>query len=195
MLNFRQPTEYIITSQTNELPLTLTEVKNHLRIDFTNEDDYLTHLIKVASTFFEDITGRSLITKTYKTYIDKFPQYNVGIKIRKSKLQSIVSIQYKLNNVLTTYTSQNYYFNESTRFSEILLITNNQYPNLIDEIKNCVAITFTAGYGATNANIPSDVKQALLMFIANYYMNRGDVNCNHNSLAINNFRPYIIEII
>lgn len=192
---FRQPIEYSIVSQTNELPLTLTEVKSHLRIDFTNDDTYLTHLIKVASSFFEEMTGRSLITKTYKTYLDKFPQYNVGIKIRKSKLQSIVSIQYYLNNVLTNYTSQNYYYNDSTGFSEIFLKVNNFYPNEIDEIKNSVVINFTAGYGANETSIPANIKQSLLMFIADCYMNRGDYNCNHYNLAFNNFRPFIIEII
>ena len=192
---FRQPIEYSIVSQTNELPLTLTEVKSHLRIDFTNDDTYLTHLIKVASSFFEEMTGRSLITKTYKTYLDKFPQYNVGIKIRKSKLQSILSIQYYLNNVLTNYTSQNYYYNDSTGFSEIFLKVNNFYPNEIDEIKNSVVINFTAGYGANEASIPANIKQSLLMFITDCYMNRGDYNCNHYNLAFNNFRPFIIEII
>ena len=112
---FSQPINYILVSDFSQLALavSLNDVKTHLRIDFSQEDIYLTNLIRTATQRFENITSRDLITKEYKTFLDNFPYCNQPIKIKRSKLQSIVSIQYYLDKTLTTFDSSNYYFNET----------------------------------------------------------------------------------
>lgn len=175
------------------MPLVLQDVKNHLRVDFTEDDTYITNLIKTATLRFEKITGRDLITKTYKSFIDIFPVYNIPIFLPRSKIQSIVSIQYFLNDVATTYTASNYYFTESNNLSGIYLKEDKQYPTEIDYKKNCIVINYTSGFGATNTSVPFDIKQMLYEYIAFLYKNRGDTCCNDMNIAINSFISQIVD--
>lgn len=190
---FRQPIESILVSSTQELPLVLQDVKNHLRVDFAEDDAYITNLIKTAALRFEKITGRDLITKTYKSFIDIFPVYNIPIILPRSKIQSIISIQYFLNDVATTYTASNYYFTESNNLSAIYLKEDKQYPTEIDYKKNCIVINYTSGFGATNTSVPFDIKQMLYEYIAFLYKNRGDTCCNDMNIAINSFISQIVD--
>lgn len=190
---FRQPIESILVSSTQELPLVLQDVKNHLRVDFAEDDTYITNLIKTAALRFEKITGRDLITKTYKSFIDIFPVYNIPIILPRSKIQSVISIQYFLNDVATTYTASNYYFTESNNLSAIYLKEDKQYPTEIDYKKNCIVINYTSGFGATNTSVPFDIKQMLYEYIAFLYKNRGDTCCNDMNIAINSFISQIVD--
>ena len=49
-------------------PITLTEVKEHLRIDASNtsEDDFIDTLIEASTIYYQGKSWRQLITATYK---------------------------------------------------------------------------------------------------------------------------------
>lgn len=193
-LPFQQPLNYIlVTGAGSTLPVSLSDVKTWLKVPstITADDNLITALIKSATGIFEKITGRDLINKTYKTYLDAFPcvdglnyytgisslapQYHDnGIVIRKSKLQSITSIQYYKDGVLTTWDSSNYYITDLPDYSAIYLVTNKEFPSDVDIRKQAVVINFVTGYGVDDTYVPEDVKQALLQFITYLYENRGD---------------------
>lgn len=193
---FNQPIKNILVSNFSQLALaiSLNDVKSHLRIDFSQEDAYITNLIKTATQRFENITGIDLITKQYKTFLDNFPCINTPIKIKRTKLQSIASIQYYLNGVLTTFASSNYYFTETNHYSEIYLYDEKEYPEEIDNRADAVVINFTSGFGASEANVPFDYKQAIMEYIAFLYKNRGDACCNNMNTASQYFVGYQKEI-
>jgi len=195
---FSQPTKYILVSNFSQLALgiSLSDVKAHLRIDFAQEDAYLTNLIKTAIERFENITTIDLITKTYKTFLDNFPVDNTPIKIKRTKLQSIISIQYYLNGVLTNFDASNYYINETNQYSHIFLKEDKEYPTTIDNRADAVIINFTSGFGASDANVPFTYKQGLMEYVAFLYKNRGDACCNDMGIAngffnINQIEPFI----
>jgi uncharacterized phiE125 gp8 family phage protein len=175
----RQFYGYKIETAPVNLPLTLEEVEEHLRISVDSEDDYLTFLIETVRDYFECYTNRTLINTTYKAYLDDFPSsiyyYDCcdGILIRKSKVSSISSIKYLSDNVLTTWDSSNYYFTDVNSYPKVYLVNGSTYPT-VDVRKQAIEIIFIAGYGATETSIPSDIKMALLNHIALLYENRGD---------------------
>ena len=85
-----QPTNYILVTDAATEPLTLAEVKTFLRIDTTDYDAILTPLIKTARQLCEKITGRDMINKTWKTYLDNFscgyyPNYYPNIYLKKGE--------------------------------------------------------------------------------------------------------------
>jgi uncharacterized phiE125 gp8 family phage protein len=164
-----------------ELPLTLEEVEAHLRIPADSEDTYITFLINTVRYFFENYTNRTLINTTYKGFLDAFSgEYydcdcdESGTLIRKSKVSSITSIKYYTDDVLTVWADTNYYLTDSNTYPKVLLTEDGAYPTSTDDIEQAIEIIFVAGYGATNANIPIDIKMALLNHIAFLYENRGD---------------------
>lgn len=194
MIFFQQPVNYsLVTGAGSILPVNLPDVKNWLKVPdrLTVDDNLIISVIKSATSTFEKITGRDLINKTYKTYLDAFPCVNAlnyytgtsslalkyndnGIVLRKSKLQSITSIQYYLDGVLTTWNAVNYYITDLPDYSAIYLVDGKEFPSNVDIRKQAVVINFVAGYGSSNANVPEDIKQALFQFITYLYENRGD---------------------
>ena len=80
------------TAPTSE-PLTLTQVKNHLRIDDTNSDDELTLLLAAARAHVETRTNRQLMRATYTMTFDRWPSGN-EIALRMPPLESVTSVTY-----------------------------------------------------------------------------------------------------
>ena len=57
-------------------PVTLAEAKTHCRVDTSDDDTYITTLIKAARLYTEEATNRALITQTWDWYFDSFPYYS-----------------------------------------------------------------------------------------------------------------------
>lgn len=169
----------VITPATVE-PLTLAEAKLHLRVTWAKEDDLINRLIVGARQAFERDTGRQLITATYEGFIDGFPQFDdKAIDISKPPLLAVNSVTYfDPSNVLQTWLAAEYtakaFSGPFARRGMVYPSGLNQYP-LARRIPNAITINFDAGYGATAADVPDDIKEALLGWIAFHYVNREPV--------------------
>lgn len=211
-LPYQPPIDYLLVTGTSTLAVSLTNVKEWLKIpsSLTVDNNLITALILAATGYFEKITGRDLITKTYKCYLDNFPpidglyyytgvssllpQYkDNGIYLKKSPLGSVTSIKYYVDGVQITWDPSNYYTTVNTDYSAIYLVDNKQFPQDLDIRKQCVEITFTAGYGASDTNVPYDIQQALMRFISFLYDNRGDCSdAAKQNAAVLYFTPFKI---
>jgi uncharacterized phiE125 gp8 family phage protein len=162
--------EYILITSANIEPLTLNEVKTHLRLDGNSSfDNQLNNLIKVAREYCEQVTGRDLINKTYRALLNCMPK---KLEIEKSKLQSITSIKYYSNSILQTLPIDKYYITQSNDYS--FLIVNNNHELNIDDREQAVNIDFVAGYGENADSVPQGLKQAMLSYITYLFQNAGD---------------------
>lgn len=176
-------------------------VKDYLKVpsSLNVDDGMIMGMIGAATAYFEKATGRDLINKTYKCYLDKFPSSNSiyyysgvsslcpkyndnGIKIRKSKLQSITDIKYYANGVITTLPPEDYYITDLPDYSSIYLVNGKIFPE-VDLRKQSVAITFIAGFGNDSCDIPVDIQNALLQMITYMYENRGDCANKEDMMA------------
>lgn len=77
LCHFNTPQNYAIVQETRTpliYPLSLCEVKRHLRIDndFHDDDDYLENLIKVATQIAENYIEKSIALTEVKMRIDCF---------------------------------------------------------------------------------------------------------------------------
>lgn len=201
-------TNYILVTDAAEEPLTLEEVKTFLRIDGNDYDNIITPLIKTVRQLAEKIIGRDMVNKTWKTYFDYFlfssfksniypffcPNYfgEYTVEILKSKLQSITSIKYYSNDVLTVYDSSNYYISDNSDYASIYLKSNATTPTNIDERKQAIEITFVSGYGASRDDIPQALREAMLYHIAALFENAGDCKECEGGLYEKMYYPYII---
>ena len=188
------PVNYILSVDSSVEPITLDYVKDYLRISSTDDDTLLGDLITTARNYGEKYIGRDFINKTYVCYLDCFPNSFHSIELRKSKLQSISSIEYYKDDVLTDVDSSIYYFTDESEYSTINLKTTESWPRDADDRKQTVKITFVSGYGATSADVPQGIKSAMLAHIANMYENRGDcMDCDtafKNSKSSSLYAPY-----
>jgi len=201
-------------------PITLTELKAHLRITGTAEDTLLTDYIETARIMVEDITGRKLINQTLVGYTDSFSSDNNGqvkgewwsgvrvgtyfthilngktfIELDWTPISSITSV-YTVDDDAseTLYASTNYYLDnfDNDMKSRIYLTENAEIPTGL-RCQNAIKITYVAGYGATAASVPMSLNHAVKLMAAEIYNKRGDCeDCALNAGVLPTLQQYKI---
>lgn len=153
-------------------PVTLAEARLHTKqdSDITADDALITALIKAARETVENITGRALITQTWRLTLDEFPGDGV-IWVPRPNLIAVSSITYKdVDGNTQTLASNQYVADVDSLPGRIHRAYNVSWPNVRGDA-NCITITFTAGYGAAAA-VPESYKAAIKLLVGNWYENR-----------------------
>lgn len=168
---------YLVTDAVRE-PLTLPEVKDHLRITETDQDDVLMaliHLARVKLDGKDGILGRALMTQTWDLYLDHFPATDgLPIRLPLNPVQSITSITYTdTDGNAQTWGVGNYTVDIYSEPAEIYPAYAKSWPSTRDVV-NAVKVRFVAGYGDNAYNVPPPVLQAMKLIIGHYYENRED---------------------
>jgi uncharacterized phiE125 gp8 family phage protein len=152
-----------------EEPITLEEARTHLRLE-SGEDDYLAGLISASRRHCESFQGRAYVTQTWDLCLNAFP---CGcIKVPLPPLQEITFIKYKdSSGILQTLESSEYLVDSNSEPGLIFRAYGKSWPTTYPEI-NSVQIRFIAGNG-TAADVPPEVKHAILLKVADLYEHRG----------------------
>lgn len=158
-------------------PVTLAEVKQHLRVDFTDEDARITDFIKAATQRLDGrdgALGRCLITQTWKLTLDTF---NSEIPIPLPPCQSIDAITYvDPDGITRTLASTEYQaFALGTIDGAMLRPSYGKSWPTIRNVPEAVTITFTAGFGDDPEDIPEPIRTAIKMRAGHLYENRESV--------------------
>lgn len=172
----------VLTAATVE-PVTSTVAKLHCRIDSAADDDLISILISAARDHVERFTRRTLVNTTYRLRFDYFP--TGPIRLPRSPVSAISiggAYAYALPRVryynsagaLTTMVVDTDY--ELTMLDDnppqISLLPLGIWPIAQLDKKGAVEVDFVAGYGATAADVPAMLRQAMLMLIAHWYEHR-----------------------
>lgn len=166
-------THYKLLIDNNNLPVSTDEVNEHLKLSIVDiEDDInLSLMIRAVLSFSEKFTNQDIMKKTYVAYIDN---WLTEIELARCPFVSISSIKYyDVNDVLQTVGSSNYYVPYNPFYSSIFFNNTYDFPSLSSK-KQPIEITFVAGMALADANVPKDIKLAILNHIAFIYENRGD---------------------
>jgi len=156
-------------------PVTLAEAKTHLRVSQSADDTYITTLITVARRQIELLTQCALINTVFNAYLDGFPCGRV-LELRKGRLQSVASVQYYAygETTLTTLAASEYRVDTVSMHGRIILLDGKYWPTVWND-GDAVKIAFTAGFGAAAANVPPQLRHAMLFLIAHFYAVRQPV--------------------
>lgn len=143
--------------------LSLTDVKNHLRISGTDEDDALRMFISGVRRQTETFLGRTLVTSTWELKLDAFSD---EIELPMSPIQSISSVSY-IDTDGVSQTFANIQFDRSGRLKPSY---GNTWPSTRDQYD---AVTITYITGETHAgNVQQDIKNAMLLWVGACDLNR-----------------------
>lgn len=150
-------------------PVSLDDAKLYLRIDGTDEDAVIGDLIKAARTVVEQKGRLALITQTWDYTLDAWPDV---IRIPIGPVQSVVSVTYVDSNGTTqTLDPAEYQVDNSQNPARITPAYGRVWP--VARVQpNSIAVRFVAGFGDTTADIPRDLRQALLLLLGHFYENR-----------------------
>jgi len=150
-------------------PVTLTQMKLHLRVDCDTDDDLITALIIASREWCEDFERRAYITQTITAKLDYLPDV---LLLPKPRLQSVTSIKYyDLSGVEQTLSSDLYDVDIYREPGQVVRGYNDSYPSM-RSIVNAVEIIYKAGYGDAAASVPDKTIAAIKLFAAHLYENR-----------------------
>lgn len=165
---------FVVTSPPAEEPVSVAEAKAHLRVTGTDDDVYISSLITAARQYAENFLGRALVTQTIAQKLDDFPSSRSIILVRPP-LQSVTSVSYlDIDGNSQVFSSSNYIVNTSSTPGRVTLDVAKSWPTGVKNIPEAVTVTFVAGYGAAGA-VPEQIRQGLLMHIADLYEVRGSI--------------------
>jgi uncharacterized phiE125 gp8 family phage protein len=151
---------------------TLSEVKNYLKVDTSADDTLITTLLQSAREVAERYLNQALITQTITEKLDRLNNPTIYLSI--SPVIAVTSLQYKDGvNSLQTYDAANYVVDTFLKPGRLALAYGSTWPTLYGNI-NDVTITYTAGYGTEPSGVPMQIRQAVLMMVADGYDNRED---------------------
>lgn len=140
---------------TGDEPLTVAEVKDALKIDFSNEDALIARLIKGVRAQVELHTGLSLVAKTIEYFDDEIPD---EIKLPYPEHDEITEV--RINNEITDAYIK-------TGLTQFII-----KPNVI-------TVGNASDYGikiiyTTTGNFPDGIDLEILKAIDEKYRNRGN---------------------
>jgi uncharacterized phiE125 gp8 family phage protein len=165
----------VATAPTTE-PVTLNEVKRHLRIELTDSahDLLLTDLIKAARSRCEAFLNRRLVTQTLDFFVDAFPATDF-IELPGGRLASITSLKYTdSDDAETTWASTNYFASTTAEPGRLNLAYNISWPTATLKPRDAVVVRYVVGYGAAAA-VPLGIRAGIMLSIGHLFHNRSDV--------------------
>ena len=160
-----------LTDNSAVLPVDLEELKLYMKVDGTVEDDLITDMLKEAEDWFELFTNQTILTTEFKTFRNDFSNF---LELRRSPFQSLDKVEYLNEGNLVEIDLADLITTRQQPYRQIGLKEGVTLPVDVDFQRSAVEITFTAGYGDTEADIPIGIKQILKKLTLFYYENRGD---------------------
>lgn len=152
-----------------EEPVTVSGMRDQLRIDTSDSDTLLGLQITAAREWIEDYTGRALVTQTLDYSTNTLSD---SMLLPRSPVQSITSITLLDEDDVETAVSTTAYRLDTTSVPHrTVRKINEDYPSVDLANANAVTIRIVAGYGDETA-VPESMKAAIKLLVSHWFENR-----------------------
>lgn len=171
----------VITARANPA-VSLSDAKAYLRVDGSAEDSIISGLVSAATDMVELRTHRSLINQTFRWKIDDFPPGPVelprspvsAVSVGGAYAYAMPRVRYidEYGTQQTAVENTDYFLDLDNNPPSLQLFPYTIWPHTQLDRAKAVEVDFVAGYGATSANVPELLRQAVLMLVAHWFENR-----------------------
>lgn len=173
------------------LPITLAQVKEHLRLDYMDEDDYLNFLIQSATEAVQNYIGRSLINQTWQKIYYHQPKYNNQITPQPF-IPILLSLPYppfvKINSIMGMELGK---IQQEIRKYDLKF--NGDLPVVeINQPFVKIEVIYEAGYGDRPETVPADIRQVILQLVGLFYQKRQSFPLTDEPYLAGLMQPYRI---
>lgn len=167
-------------------PVSLSEAKEQLRVDYSDEDGRLGGMIAAATAWAQEWTGRTFMAATWVHTRAGFADW---MELPRGPVSAVTSVTY-IDSVLylsdpggtTVRTSSGYYKVLTLDAAEyytsldgpigaVGLNIDGSWPSTLSRA-DAVRVAFTSGY-STQAEVPAPVREAILLLVTYLFENRG----------------------
>lgn len=163
-------------------PVTLSEAKQHCRVDTSDDDAYITSLITAARQWVEEYVDRALVSQQLTMRVDTFPwEFELPRPpMATGGTLTATSITYTVDpggaggtSVLTTATlsASSYRVDREATPGRIRTLYGGTWPSHLSD-PNAVSVTWWAGYGPAATDVPQAIRHAILMLVGHLYERR-----------------------
>ena len=160
-------------------PMTVADVREHLRLADLIEADLITGLIQSAREYCENYTRCAFATQTLELLLYRFPSTRI-IYLPAPPLQEVLSIKtIDSSGSETTLLPGSYVVDTEGEIGRVILNTNENWPAFEPYPNWPVRIRFKAGF----VSLPQSLKQAMLLLIGHWYENREATGTASGSVA------------
>lgn len=150
-------------------PVTLEQIKQHLRLDTNDEDDLLNSYCDAATEFIESHISKFLIKRNVRQFVDEIPQSN-ELLLEAEPVSEVTLVRgYTVNGEPHDFSSNEYKFLQYDSPPRLSF----EGTNSSSLSANGIEIDMVAGYGDSGTDIPQNVIRALFVLIAHWYEHRG----------------------
>lgn len=196
-----------VVTEAADYPVSLTRVKDHLRLSDQTDDTLVRGLIIAATKHVEEVTQRTLMNTTYNLFIDyvhetDYPLWEgtrVGpdiayrqnfIELPRAPLVSVTHVKsYDDSDTATTFDSSKYFVDTANTPPRIVLRDGQSWPTGI-RAANGLEIQYVAGYGSNDTDVPEPIRLAIMQIITANYEYRGDEEAKMPSIVNSLLAPY-----
>jgi uncharacterized phiE125 gp8 family phage protein len=149
-------------------PVTIDELRDHLRIDDEVDDAVLVALNNACRTQCEELLGRALITQTWAYKLDTLPPV---IRLPRPPLQSISTIVYTDDAGDPQTLAASLYRVDTSEPGRITPAYGESWPTVLP-VTSAITVTFVAGYGDDPADVPESIRAWIKLYVAHLFENR-----------------------
>ena len=153
------------------LPVSLAEVKSHLRIDHSLDDALLTVYLTAAINYidgFSGILGRALCTQTWQ---QRYSEWG-DLRLELLPVSSITQIAYMPESGAEVTVSAANYTLDSDEFGSFVRFSENHTFPALSTVPEPIRVQYIAGYGSA-ASVPSPIKAAIMILTGHFYHQTG----------------------
>ena len=156
-----------------EFPVSVNEVKQHIRVDVEDDDALIATYIDAATSYLDGYAGilrRCLISQTWEVSLACFADRKVRLPFPDV---SAVTVNYfDADDADQVLSSAEYNLHEDARSAYVKFSSTLSFPETFDR-EDAVKLTLTAGYGGVS-DVPALIRHAILIMVARNYEYRGD---------------------
>lgn len=164
----------IRTSAPVAKPVSLAEAREHCRVDANDDDAVISAFIDAAIVYLDGwsgVLGRCIVNQDWRQSAAAWPA--CGVILLPFPDVSAATVKYlDADGVEQTVDGALFDRLEDDRGTIIRLRDAFTYPAISKDRADGVRVEFTAGYGATAADVPAALRTAILLMVAHWYANR-----------------------
>ena len=152
-------------------PISLSEMKDYLRLDDDAQDDLVTGLVKAARLMIEAASRRILVEQRWRVVLDRWPE-DGRVMLPISPILAVDGIKvFDASGAEIEVPAASF---ELDRMSDppSITVTDARAPA---KARNGIFIELRAGYSPAPDAIPAPLKLAIKILVAHWFENRGDV--------------------
>ena len=181
---------FVVDTASTTAIITTAEAKQHLKVDTSADDTLIDDLVQAATESAQIFTNRYFTNTTLNQFGDNWCDLST---LFKSPVSSVVHIKYyDSDNTQQTLATSVYQKDLEHQPSRIGLKPNQSFPSLAGRI-NAVECQYVVGYGSAASDVPTAIKQAVLLTVGNWYENRQEVVVGRTATELPKSAQYLLE--